>query len=46
MSDASLTDGQKSMAIDAICESRYRPTTEDLARTPALARQWTHDEPD
>lgn len=33
------------MAIEAICESRRRPTEEDMERTPALARQYGAQEP-
>lgn len=44
LSDEALDEDQKLHVIDAICEERYRPTDEDLARTPALARQYVGDE--
>jgi hypothetical protein len=40
LSDQSLTDDQKLIGIEGVCESRYTPTDEDLARAPALARQY------
>lgn len=36
--DRGLSDGARVMAIEAICESRYRPTEADMDRTPQLAR--------
>ena len=34
---AVFTEGDKLHRIEAICESRHRPTEADLARTPQLA---------
>jgi hypothetical protein len=39
LDDAGLNEGAQLAAIDAICESRYRPTDADRERTPQLARQ-------
>lgn len=38
LDDSALSEGARIVAIDAICEQRYRPTDADRQRTPQLAR--------
>jgi hypothetical protein len=38
LDDASLSEGQRVLMIGAVCESRYRPTDDDVARTRQLQR--------